>query len=81
MPRGRPKGSTGLATLRKKSWVNKILPPAKEKEMWDRFLASEDEEIAHKTFIRLIEYKQGKPIQPVAGDADGSPVKIEFRGL
>jgi hypothetical protein len=73
--KGRP---DAIASLKKRNWVNAILPPAREKEMWNRFLNSSDEEIAHKTFIRLIEYKQGKPIQPVAGDANGSPVKIEF---
>lgn len=69
---------TAIARSKKRDWTKAILPAKREKEMWDKFLNSTNEEIAHKTFMRLIEYKQGKPIQPVAGDANGSPVKIEF---
>jgi hypothetical protein len=72
---------TAIAQSKKRNWARAILPVKREKELWQKWLESDDAELSHKTFMRLTEYLYGKPIQPVAGDGDGSPVRIEFRGL
>lgn len=44
----------------------RMLADAAEEQTWKRFLASEDETVALKAFLRAVEYKRGKPIQPTS---------------
>lgn len=47
-----------------KEYFARMLDDAREDLLWKRFLDSTDDEIALRTFLRAVEYKRGKPIQP-----------------
>jgi len=54
-----------------------MLTNAAEDELWKRFMASEDEDLAFRAFIKAVEYKRGKPIQPVSGPSGGAiPITV-----
>lgn len=70
MRAGVPNKKTQAAKENTKAFFARMLNDAAEQQTWDRFLASESEEIALKAFLRAVEYKRGKPIQPVARGED-----------
>ena len=48
-----------------KDFFVRMLSDSAEETLWKRFLESEDEDIAFRAFLRAVEYKRGKPVQPV----------------
>jgi hypothetical protein len=65
---GRPLGSKPVKSQRAREntqeFFCRMLTDAAETETWNRFLQSNNEEIALRAFLRAVEYKRGKPIQP-----------------
>jgi len=60
-----------------KDYFVRMLTDAAESETWARFLASEDENVALKAFLRAVEYKRGKPIQPTeVSGINGEPIQV-----
>jgi len=54
-----------------KEFFVRMLTDASETDSWARFLASEDENVALKAFLRAVEYKRGKPVQPTSAIDSG----------
>lgn len=54
-----------------RSFFVRMLSDAAEENLWKRFLESNDEDLAFRAFIRAVEYKRGKPVQPVSTDGEG----------
>lgn len=82
--KGIPNKKSAAAKDKTKEFFARMLTDAAEKETWDRFLGSTTEEVALKAFLRAVEYKRGKPIQPteVSGMAGESiRVVVEHIGL
>ena len=64
----RPKGAKSFKSQRAKEntqdFFARMLTDAAESATWQRFLTSTNEEVALRAFLRAVEYKRGKPIQP-----------------
>lgn len=47
-----------------REYFERMLDDAKEDALWQRFMDATNEDTALRAFLRAVEYKRGKPIQP-----------------
>jgi hypothetical protein len=73
---GRQKGTPNKATTATADFFHRVLTDERESELWKFFLDHGDPEIKFKAFRLSLEYKRGKPVQPMEHTgADGGPVE------
>src|SRR5271167_1212147 len=76
---GRKKGTPNKKTSATAAFFNKVLTDKRESELWAFFLGHADPEVKFKAFRLSLEYKHGKPIQPLTGGGAGSePLRVGF---
>jgi len=62
---GRQKGTPNKKTTATAEFFNRVLSDKRESELWEFFLGHADPEVKFKAFRLSLEYKRGKPIQPM----------------
>ena len=83
MPKGRPKGSENKRpqvqgfVAKIESMLRKSHPEWENLERAAcRFITSDDLKVAFGVWSKLVEYKFGKPIQPIAGAEGAEPIRV-----
>ena len=72
---GRTKGTLNKATVTERGFFHGVLPDATEQKLWAYFTGEDQPvEIRLKAFLKAVEYKRGKPVQPVG---QAAPIQAE----
>ena len=78
---GRPKGSKGRSDAAR-DWANGLWKDGNCDEQLKKVLASRSPMMLDtkiKIMLRLLEYRYGKPIQPVAGSTGDGPLEVVIK--
>lgn len=80
---GSRKGKPNKSTQDVQAFVDAVFKKISPEVLADELLASDNEKVKAMVFLKLLEYRYGKPVQPVSGAGDNAPplrVKIEYIG-
>ena len=78
---GRKKGTGNKGTDSIKTLLNTLLPEEELAKLWKKKLYSKDPHIAMKAFELMLNYRFGKPVQPVASEELAPPIKIDISAI
>lgn len=79
---GRKKGTPNKVTVSVKLMLNELLPDVTNKELWQKWLYYKgDPKIAFEAFKLAQAYLFGKPVQPIIGEEDLPPVRIDISAI
>jgi hypothetical protein len=78
---GRQKGTRNNATVELKQMLARMVPEKQLERMWWKQLRSRDPHIAYKAFELMLHYRFGKPVQPIVGEENAPPIKIDISAI
>jgi hypothetical protein len=78
---GRKPHTPNKATAAIKELLNEILHDEALRKEWKRWLGHEDPKIAFEAFKLSQAYMFGKPVQPIVGEAELPPVRIDISAI
>lgn len=78
---GRKKGSLNIVGTDLKQLLNRMYPEDVLERMWRAKMRSKDPHLAFKAFELMLHYRFGKPIQPIVGEENAPPIKIDISAI
>lgn len=78
---GRAKGQPNHVSVELKQLLNRMIPEPLLEKMWWKQLRSKDPHIAYKAFELMLHYRFGKPVQPIVGEENAPPIKIDISAI
>jgi hypothetical protein len=78
---GRRPGSQNVDTVDLKHLLNRMIPEPLLEKMWWKELRSKDMHIRFKAFELMLHYRYGKPVQPIVGEENAPPIKIDISAI
>jgi hypothetical protein len=79
---GRQKGTPNAPPpVDLKQLLNRMIPEPLLEKMWWKELHNKDPHIRFKAFEMMLHYRFGKPVQPIVGEENAPPVKIDISAI
>lgn len=78
---GRPIGARNIASGGIKELLNAMLPESELKKRWLKWMNHRDPKLAWEAFKLAQAYQFGKPVQPITGDEEAPPIRIDISAI
>lgn len=78
---GRKKNTPNKATFSIKLMLGELLHDTRNRELWNKWLTHKDPKYRWEAFKLAQAYMFGKPVQPIVGDEDLPPVRIDISAI
>jgi hypothetical protein len=78
---GRKPGSRNQAVTDLKQLLNRMIPEEMLERMWWKELRNKDPHLRLKAFELMLHYRFGKPVQPIVGEENAPPIKIDISAI
>lgn len=78
---GRAKGVPNKQQRDLKALLDQHVPDEDLWKRWKKKLDSDDEHISMKALELVLQYRFGKPVQPIVGDAEQPPIQINVSAI
>lgn len=78
---GRKKNTSNAATYSIKLMLGELVHDARNRDLWEKWLTHKDPHFAWEAFKLAQAYMFGKPVQPIVGEEDLPPVRIDISAI
>lgn len=78
---GRKNGTPNKATTSIKQMLGELIHDARNRELWEKWLTFPDPHFRWEAFKLAQAYMFGKPAQPIIGEEDLPPVRIDVSAI